>query len=62
MNRTHIAGKKQGGHSKWGGRGGGGGTVDSKSVKGMIGKSGDKSNWSCESLNPELSFNRPVGG
>ena len=24
MNRTHIAGKKQGGHSKWGGWGGGG--------------------------------------
>ena len=23
MNRTHIAGKKQGGHSKWGGWGGG---------------------------------------
>ena len=28
----------------------------------MVGKPGDKSNWSWESLIPELCFNRPVGG
>lgn len=43
-------------------KGGGAGHRLKEPKEGMGGKPGDKSNWSWETLIPELSFNRPVGG